>query len=199
MPGYITVYSACMFAGKSDALITMLENLVRHGGLQVVAFYHVADIRSGLGTLTAHTGKTFPAYPVNNAGEILEKLKELPDYGAIAIDEGQFFSVADDPDLFEVIRQLLSKGKRVIVAGLDLDFRGRPFGLMPALVVLAMALGGDIYHLKAVCQVCGAPATMTQRFVNGQPARYDDPIILPGGVEEGYQARCPAHHEVRRD
>ncbi|MDP1710825.1 MAG: thymidine kinase, partial [candidate division WWE3 bacterium] len=189
MLGHLTVFAACMFAGKTDALITMLENLVKHGGLQVVAFYHVSDVRSGLGTLTAHTGKIFPAYPVGNAGEILKKLKELPDYDAIAIDEGQFFSVADDPDLFEVVRQFLSKGKRVIVAGLDLDFRGRPFGLVPALVVLAMALRGDVYHLKAVCSECGDPATMTQRFVDGQPARYDDPIILAGGVEEGYQAR----------
>ena len=80
---------------------------------------------------------------------------------------------------------------RVIVAGLDTDFRGEPFGPVPALMAQAETL--DKYH--AICMVCGGPATCTQRLIDGKPAKYDDPIVIVGAAEL-YEARCRGHHKV---
>lgn len=201
MPGYITVYPACMFAGKTDTLITAVENLHAYGNHGGIVFYHVKDTRSALRSVQTHTGKRYPAVPVSKAREIIEELVKHPFEDAIqvvAIDEAQFFDPAESPNLLDIIRQLVSSGKRVIVAGLDLDFREEPYALMPAIVTWAMAWGGDIYHLKAVCQVCGDAATMTQRLVDGKPAPYTDPVDVVGGAEM-YQARCRTHHEIIRD
>lgn len=194
----LTVYHGCMFAGKTDRVILDLLEMRKFGGLSTVAFYHKADMRAASGTLSSHTGERCNAYPVEHAGEILQRLEILPDYDVIAIDEAQFLPVDDDPSLLDVVRRLLDRGKKVIVAGLDLDFRGQPFGLMPAVVVLAQVLGGDVYHLKAICQGCGAPATMSQRLLNGEPARYDDEVVIIG-ADELYEARCPICHVVRKD
>ena len=105
----------------------------------------------------------------------------------VAIDEAQFFdwSVAD------VARLLADRGLRVIITGLDLDFRGEPFGPMP----LLMAEAEMVDKLHAICIQCGAAASRTQRLINGQPARYTDPVILVG-ASEVYEARCREHHEV---
>ncbi|MDP4082963.1 MAG: thymidine kinase, partial [Bacillota bacterium] len=86
---------------------------------------------------------------------------------------------------------LADQGYRVIAAGLDLDFRGEPFGVVPDL----MALAETVTKLQAVCSVCGSPASRTQRLINGKPASYDDPVILVG-ASEAYEARCRHHHEV---
>ena len=107
---------------------------------------------------------------------------------AVAIDEVQFL----DKDIVNVCDQLANNGIRVIVAGLDCDFRGEPFGAMPEL----LARAEDITKLSAICQVCGAPATRTQRIINGEPAKYTDPVILVGATES-YEARCRHHHIVR--
>jgi thymidine kinase len=107
----------------------------------------------------------------------------------VAIDEAQFF----DAGLVEVVDNLAMRGVRVILAGLDLDFRGEPFGPMPKL----LAQAEDVTKLHAICVICGEEASRTQRLVNGQPARYDDPIILVGAAE-AYEARCREHHTVPR-
>jgi thymidine kinase len=107
----------------------------------------------------------------------------------VAIDEAQFF----DDGLIAVVQTLAARGVRVIVAGLDLDFRGEPFGPIPHLLCEAE----DVTKLHAICVVCGEEASRTQRLVNGQPARYDDPIILVGAAE-AYEARCREHHVVPR-
>jgi thymidine kinase len=83
---------------------------------------------------------------------------------------------------------------RVIVAGLDTDFRGEPFGPMPTL----MAQAEYVDKLHAICMVCGEPATRTQRIVNGNPAHYDEPVVIVG-ASEMYEARCRQHHEVPRN
>ena len=105
----------------------------------------------------------------------------------VAIDEAQFF----DDQLPYVCEHLAKKGKRVMIAGLDSDFRGEPFGIMPQLLTSAEF----VTKLTAVCVQCGAPATRTQRLVNGKPAKYDDPIILVGAAES-YEARCRHCHDV---
>ena len=103
----------------------------------------------------------------------------------VAIDEAQFF----DHEIPEVVRRLADRGIRVIVAGLNLDFRGEPFGSMPEL----LARADEITTLHAICMVCGEDASRTQRLINGAPARYDEPIILVGAAE-AYEARCREHH-----
>ena len=99
----------------------------------------------------------------------------------------QFF----DESIVDVCDTLALQGKRVIVAGLDLDFRGEPFGPMPIL----MAKAESVRKLHAICMVCGGEASRTQRLINGKPAYYEDPIILIG-AEETYEARCRGCHEV---
>ncbi len=107
----------------------------------------------------------------------------------MGIDEVQFF----DPGIVGVVRDLVLSGRRVICAGLDLDFRGEPFGPVPTL----LALAERVDKLEAICVVCGESATRTQRIVNGVPADYDDPIIVIG-AQEAYEARCRACHTVPR-
>jgi len=109
----------------------------------------------------------------------------------IAIDEAQFL---DDP-IVDLSTSLAARGRRVILAGTDTDFRGEPFGPMPEL----MAVAEVVDKLHAICVLCGAPASRNQRLVEGRPARYDSPVIQVGGTES-YEARCRACHQVpRRD
>jgi thymidine kinase len=98
-----------------------------------------------------------------------------------------------DAEVVTIARELADKGIRVLVAGLDQDFRGEPFGPMPAL----MSLAERVDKIHAICMVCGDEASRTQRLVNGKPARYDDPVVIVG-ASEMYEARCRRHHEVPR-
>ena len=120
------------------------------------------------------------------AGKLLALLHSAT--AVVAIDEAQFF----DAGLLQLVEHLANDGRRVIVAGLDTDFRGQPFGMLPAL----MAIAEEVTKLRAICTVCGESASRTQRLVNGQPAHRDDPVILVG-AEESYEARCREHHELR--
>jgi thymidine kinase len=103
------------------------------------------------------------------------------------VDEAQFFGW----ELSDMCNELAQRGLRVILAGLDMDFRGEPFGPMP----LLMAEAEEVTKLQAICVVCGAPASRTQRLIDGRPAAYDDPVILVGG-SESYEARCRHCHQV---
>jgi len=141
--------------------------------------YHVQYIYS-------HNGSKIEANCVENSRDILKKIKQ--DIDVVAIDEAQFF----DDDIIAVCQFLADNGKRVIVAGLDQDFRGEPFGPMPKL----LAIAEYVDKLHAICMVCGKPATRTQRLVNGKPADYNDPTILIG-AKESYEARCRQHHQIR--
>jgi thymidine kinase len=109
------------------------------------------------------------------------------DIDIIAIDEVQFF----DEGIVRIVQQLADRGHRVVCAGLDMDFRGEPFGQMPAL----MAIAESVTKLQAVCSVCGSPSSRTQRLIDGHPASYHDPVILVG-ASEAYEPRCRHHHEV---
>jgi len=108
----------------------------------------------------------------------------------VGIDEAQFF----DAGIVDVAVDLARRGVRVLVAGLDMDFRGEPFGCMPEF----LAIAERVEKLQAICMVCGEAASRTQRLVNGKPARYSDPIVIVG-ASEMYEARCREHHEVPRD
>lgn len=175
-----------MFSGKSEELIRRVKRSVI-ARRQVQVFKPIIDDRFGVEVVRSHDGDSFVARPVRTAREIPELLE--PETSVVAVDEVQFF----DPGIVDVARSLVASGKRVICAGLDLDFRGEPFGPVPAL----LALAERVDKLEAICVVCGEPGTRTQRIVNGTPADYDDPIIVIG-AQEAYEARCRLCHEVPR-
>jgi thymidine kinase len=152
---------------------------------KVQVFKPSIDNRYSVEKVTSHAGADFDALPVSKSWEILNKLD--PDTTVVGIDEAQFF----DEGIIEVTQKLADRNYRVIVAGLDTDFRGEPFGPMPEL----MAKAERVDKLQAICMVCGEPASRTQRLVNGSPARYDDPVVIVG-ASELYEARCRLHHEV---
>jgi thymidine kinase len=138
-------------------------------------------------SVTSHTGQTIQAQPVATSSDLLRSIQR--ETTVIAVDEAQFF----DLEIARVVDELARRGLRVIVAGLDMDFRGVPFGPMPEL----MARAEEVTKLHAICVVCGEQAYLTQRIVNGVPAAYDDPVVLIGASER-YEARCRQHHEVRK-
>lgn len=185
--GSIEVVTGSMFSGKTDEMIRRLRRAtIARQNVQV--FKPVIDNRYQVERVTSHAGTAFDALPITDSSQILPNLK--PVTTVVGIDEAQFF----DENLVDVVQLLANKGVRVIVAGLDTDFRGEPFGCMPVM----MAIAERVDKLQAICMVCGEPASRTQRLVNGKPARYDDPIVIVG-ASEMYEARCRTHHEVPRD
>jgi len=184
--GSIEVVCGSMFSGKTDELIRRLVRATI-AKQKVQVFKPAIDIRYAVEKVTSHAGSNFDAIPVEKAADIRNKLDG--DVTVVAIDEAQFF----DPEIVDVAQELASRGIRVVVAGLDTDFRGEPFGPMPIL----MSMAEDVDKLHAICMVCGDEASRTQRLVNGKPARYDDPVVIVG-ASELYEARCRIHHEVPR-
>ncbi len=175
-----------MFSGKSEELIRRVKRAVIARRM-VQVFKPIVDDRFGTELVRSHDGGSFVARPVGTSAEILALLS--PDASVVGIDEVQFF----DPGIVTVARDLVASGRRVICAGLDLDFRGEPFGPVP----LLLALAERVDKLEAICVVCGEAATRTQRIVNGVPAFYDEPIIVIG-AQEAYEARCRTCHVVPR-
>jgi len=182
--GSIEVICGSMFSGKTDELIRRLVRAtIAKQTVQV--FKPAIDLRYAAEKVTSHAGSNFDAVPVKAAAEIRARLRQ--DATVVAVDEAQFF----DPELVHIAQELAEHGIRVIVAGLDTDFRGEPFGPMPEL----MSKAEHVDKLHAICMVCGDEASRTQRLVDGQPARYDDPVVIVGAAEL-YEARCRLHHEV---
>jgi len=184
--GWIEVICGSMFSGKTEELIRRVRR-AQIARQKVQVFKPRLDDRYQYEKVASHTGMHLDAIVVGEAGEIPQLV--APDTTVVAIDEGQFF----DWTIADVCGFLADSGRRVIIAGLDLDFRGEPFGPMP----LLMAQAERVDKLQAICVVCGAPASRTQRLINSQPASYDDPVIMVG-AEEVYEARCRHCHEVPR-
>ena len=182
--GSIEVVCGSMFSGKTDELIRRLVRATI-AKQKVQVFKPAIDIRYAVEKVTSHAGSNFDAIPVEKAANIREKLDE--DTTVVGIDEAQFF----DPEIVQIADELASRDIRVLVAGLDTDFRGEPFGPMPDL----MSRAERVDKLHAICMVCGEEASRTQRIVNGSPARYNDPVVIVG-ASEMYEARCRIHHEV---
>ncbi|SES82273.1 thymidine kinase [Natronincola peptidivorans] len=185
--GSIEVIVGPMYAGKSEELIRRV-NRAQIAELKVVVFKPAIDDRYCGGNITSHNGKQLKCIAIDGAEEIMNYI-EKEDFDVLAIDEVQFLGEA----VIEVCQRVADKGKRVIVSGLDMDFRGEPFSVLPHL----MAMAEYVTKLTAVCMVCKMPATRTQRLVNGQPAKYSDPIILVG-AKESYEARCRKCHAVAK-
>ena len=184
--GSIEVICGSMFSGKTDELIRRLVRATI-AKQKVQVFKPAIDVRYAVEKVTSHAGADYDAIPVENAAEITSKMDA--DTTVVGIDEAQFM----DADVVRVAQELAELGKRVLVAGLDMDFRGEPFGPMPVL----MSKAERVDKLHAICMVCGEEASRTQRLVNGKPARYDDPVVIVGAAEL-YEARCRLHHEVPR-
>jgi len=176
-----------MFSGKTDELIRRLRRatIARQ---KVQVFKPIIDNRYHVDKVTSHAGTVFNALPIKSSANLMENLD--PETSVVGIDEAQFF----DDGIIAVAQSLADQGKRVLVAGLDTDFRGEPFGCMPVF----MAIAEQVDKLQAICMVCGESASRTQRLVNGKPAHYHDPVVIIG-ASEMYEARCRMHHEVPRD
>lgn len=182
--GWLEVISGCMFAGKTEELIRRI-NVLSYAKKNIIVFKPKIDNRYSDTEIVSHSGVKVPCLVIEKAQEILNRIKS--DTDVVAIDEVQFF----DQEVVCVCEYLADKGIRVIVAGLDKDFRGEPFGIMPELLTRAEF----VTKLTSVCTKCGAPATRTQRLVNGKPASFNDSIVLVGAVEH-YEPRCRHCHEV---
>lgn len=184
--GTLEIVCGSMFSGKTEELIRRLRRAeIARQKIQV--FKPRLDHRYGVERVTSHNGLHVEAQPVDHARQIIKLLR--PDTTVVGIDEVQFF----DWEIAGVTQELADAGVRVIAAGLDMDFRGEPFGPMP----LLMAQAERVRKLQAICVVCGDVASRTQRLVNGQPAAGDDPVIVVG-ASETYEARCRACHQVRQ-
>jgi thymidine kinase len=184
--GSVEVICGSMFSGQTDELIRRLRRatIARQ---RVQVFKPAIDVRYAVKRVTSHAGTDYAAIPVKKAADIRKQLDK--EATVVAIDEAQFF----DDEIIQVVEELARAKMRVIVAGLDTDFRGEPFGPMPML----MARAEQVDKIQAICMVCGEPACRTQRLVNGKPARFDDPVVIVGAAEM-YEARCRAHHKVPR-
>ena len=185
--GSLEVICGPMFSGKSEELIRRIRRakIARQG---VATFKHHFDNRHDVSCVVSHDGNKLNAQPIDQV-ESIAKIAMHPDIHVVGIDEVQFFP----NQIVSIVLDLVDSGKRVIVAGLDLDFRGIPFGCMPAL----MAVADSVSKLEAICSICGHNAHFSQRLINEKPARYDDPIIMIG-AQEAYQARCRTCFSIDR-
>lgn len=183
--GWVHVICGCMFCGKTDEMLRLLRRFTI-AGREVVLVKPRVDTRTAEETVVSRSGAQHRAVAVASSADI-EAVVGTADI--VAIEEGQFW----DDGLTEVVGRLATGGRQVLVTGLDQDYRGDPFGPMPAL----MALADQVTKLTAICMVCGEPATRTQRLIDGRPAPADSPLIMVGGMgDEKYEARCRLHHEV---
>ena len=182
--GSIEVICGPMFAGKTEELIRRVKRLV-YAKKNVVVLKPRIDNRYSDDEIVSHANSRVNSIIIDRSSDILQYIDKKTD--AVEIDEIQFM----DKEVVSIVEILAHNGKRVICAGLDMDFRGEPFGVMPVL----LARAEEVTKLTAICPVCGANATRTQRIINGNPASYDDPLILVGAVE-AYEPRCRYCHKV---
>ena len=186
--GQIEVICGPMFAGKTEELIRR-TNRLEYAKKKYLVFKPTIDDRYSTTEIVSHSNYRKNSISVKHSSEILSYVTD--DIQAVVVDEAQFF----DMDIINVCEWLANRGLRVICGGLDSDFKGSPFPVMANL----LARAEHITKLTAMCNVCGDPATRTQRIIDGQPAYEDDPIVLVG-AKEAYEPRCRKCHMVlKRD
>jgi thymidine kinase len=183
--GWIEVITGVMFSGKSEELLRRVRRAVIARKRVQLFKSHLDERYGGVQRISTHDGAQVDAVPVDSSAEIMRRVR--PETEVVAIDEAQFL----DLGIVAVAGALADRGIRVVLAGLETDFRGEPFGAMPELLAVAEIVD----KLHAICVVCGDPACRNQRLVDGRPARYDSPTILVGG-SESYEARCRHCHRV---
>lgn len=181
-PGQLEVICGSMFSGKTEELMRRLRR-AEFAKQNVLTIKHLIDTRAHHQCIISHDGQERSAHPIDNTPQGIKKILSLATHSieVVGIDELQFFP----KEIIPLLLALVQQGKRVVVAGLDLDFRGEPFGVMPAV----MALADTVTKLNAICSICGKLAHYSQRTVNGEPARYDAPLVMIG-ASESYEPRC---------
>jgi len=184
--GSLEVICGPMFSGKSEELIRRLRRATIAKQKTAVFKHSLDNNRSSCKSVVSHDGTSLDAF-ATHLPESIAEIAENNIIDVIGIDEVQFFN----NDIISIICTLVDAGKRVIVAGLDTDFRGIPFGPLPTL----LAIADSVLKLQAICVECGNNAMCTQRLVDGKPARFNDPIILIG-AQEAYQARCRGCYQI---
>ncbi len=175
--GSIEVICGPMFSGKTEELIRRVKR-AQIAKQRVQIFKPSIDVRYDKDDVVSHSSQTIKSEPVDNAVDILIRLKDST--RVVAIDEIQFF----DENITTVVSKLAARGYRVICAGLDLDYRGEPFGPMGTL----LALADEVIKIHAICTVCGAPATRSQRLTKNK-----ETVLL--GESDAYEARCRGHYQ----
>lgn len=184
--GWVEAIVGPMFAGKTEELIRRIKRM-EYAHKNYIVFKPAIDNRYSISEVVSHNKKSVKAIPISHGSEMKRFI--TPQIQAVVIDEVQFF----DATFIKYVMELADKGYRVICGGLDTDFRGEPFGVVGPI----LAVAEQVTKLTAICSVCGAEATRTQRIIEGQPAFYDDPVILVG-EKESYEARCRCCHTVIR-
>lgn len=185
--GWIECICGSMFSGKSEELLRRIKRGVI-AKQKVLLFKPSIDNRYDENRVSTHNGNSYDSISIERSSDILNFVKDTK-YDIIGIDEIQFF----DNDIVKIINKLADDGIRVIVAGLDMDFKAEPFHPMPEI----MAISEMVTKLHAVCNKCGKEASRSQRLINGKPAKYDDPIVVIG-ASESYEARCRHCHKIER-
>ena len=185
--GWIECICGSIFSGKSEELLRLIKRGVI-AKQKVLLFKPSIDNRYEENMVSTHNGNSYESVNIDKAEQIYNYIIDKK-YDIIGIDEVQFF----DEKIVEVINKLADDGIRVIVAGLDMDFKAEPFHPMPEI----MAVSEMVTKLHAVCNKCGKEASRSQRLIDGEPARYDDPIVIIG-ASESYEARCRHCHEIKR-
>ncbi len=184
--GHLEVICGPMFSGKSEELIRRLRR-AKIAQQNIICFSPAIDTRTPSSKIASHNGASIAAITIHDP--LIIPSLVTADITVVGIDEIQFFST----DIVPIVFDLIEQGKYVIVTGLNLDFKAVPFGTLPTF----LALADTITKLSAICVICGADAYFSQRIVDGQPAKYDDPIVKPG-AQEAYQARCRSCHIIDR-
>jgi thymidine kinase len=177
--GWIEVVAGVMFSGKSEELIRRVRRAIIARKRVQVFKSHLDARYAGIYSISSHDGRTVEAIPVDSASQIAVQIDPMAH--VIAIDEAQFL----DESVVALATSLAGRGRRVILAGTDTDFRGEPFGPMPSLMCVAQVVD----KLHAICVLCGGPASRNQRLIGGKPAPWDSPTVMVGGTES-YEARC---------
>lgn len=185
--GWIECICGSMFSGKSEELLRRIKRGVI-AKQKVLLFKPSIDNRYDENRVSTHNGNSYDSISIEKSSDILNFVKDTK-YDIIGIDEIQFF----DNDIVKIINKLADDGIRVIVAGLDMDFKAEPFHPMQEI----MAISEMVTKLHAVCNKCGKEASRSQRLINGKPAKYDDPVVVIG-ASESYEARCRHCHEIER-
>jgi thymidine kinase len=181
--GWLEVICGPMFSGKSEEMIRRLRR-AEIAGQRVVIFKPRIDDRYDASDVVSHAGARMRAVPISSVAELAE---HAAGFDVVGIDEAQFLGGG----IVATALELAEGGTRVVVAGLDQDFRRLPFGPMPELLSHAEFVD----KLQAVCHRCGGPATTTQRLVDGAPAPYSGETVVVGAAEQ-YEARCRGCHEA---
>jgi thymidine kinase len=183
--GWVEVISGVMFSGKSEELLRRVRRAVLARRKVQVFKSHLDERYGGLQVVSTHDGGRIESEPLSSSVELMERIRA--DTAVVAVDEVQFI----DGGIVEVANALADRGVRVILAGTDMDFRGRPFGPIAPL----LAIAEQVDKLHAICVKCGQLATRNQRLIVGRPAPAEGPTIHIGGLES-YEARCRSCHEV---